>query len=144
MKKSNIEKYLKKFEDITLDELIIIGNESFLNKQTKTIKSNRTKYLNGNSSTTNSKAYVQSFEDYLDQSDYIVKHLVGIFSDRIELLDSDLKVNFITGKYENYKYENEYDYENYKYENEYEYGYKKIPTLLKVIAEKHGAEQNYY
>ena len=144
MKKSNIEKYLKKFEDITLDELIIIGNESFLNKQTKTIKSNRTKYLNGNSSTTNSKAYVQSFEDYLDQSDYIVKHLLGIFSDRIELLDSDLKVNFITGKYENYKYENEYDYENYKYENEYEYGYKKIPTLLKVIAEKHGAEQNYY
>ena len=137
MKKSNIDQYLQKFDNITLDELITIGNESFINQQTKTIKSNRTKYINGKGATSG-KAYVQGLDDYLDQSDDIVKHLVGLFADRLELLQEDLKVNHGTGEYENenenYKYENK----NYKYENE------KIPMLLKVIAEKYGVEQNYY
>lgn len=134
MRKSNIDQYLQKFDNITLDELITIGNESFINQQTKTIKSNRTKYLNGKGATSG-KAYVQVLDDYLDQSDDIVKHLVGLFADRLELLQEDLKVNHVTGEYEN-----ENEYENYKYEYENE----KIPMLLKVIAEKYGVEQNYY
>ena len=134
MRKSNIDQYLQKFDNITLDELITIGNESFINQQTKTIKSNRTKYLNGKGATSG-KAYVQVLDDYLDQSDDIVKHLVGLFADRLELLQEDLKVNHVTGEYEN-----ENEYENYKYENKK----KKIPMLLKVIAEKYGVEQNYY
>ena len=137
MKKSNIDQYLQKFDNITLDELITIGNESFINQQKRTIKSNRTKYINGKGATTNSKAYVQGLDDYLDQSDDIVKHLVGLFADRLELLQEDLKVNHVTGEYEN-----ENEYENYKYEN-YKYENEKIPMLLKVIAEKYGVEQNY-
>lgn len=132
MRKSNIDQYLQKFDNITLDELITIGNESFINQQKRTIKSNRTKYINGKGATSG-KAYVQGLDDYLDQSDDIVKHLVGLFADRLELLQEDLKVNHVTGEYI-FPSNTTSNNECIKYEQLYD----KTPVLLDVIGERYG------
>jgi hypothetical protein len=98
MRKSNIDQYLQKFDNITLDELICAGNEKFLKQQNKTLKSSRTKYLNGKPSKSKI-AYVQKFETYENDSDNITHHLINIFADKLELLESDLKVDHVNGEF---------------------------------------------
>lgn len=99
MNKSNIDQYLQKFEGVTLEELVEIGNEKFLNQQKKTLKSSQTKYLNGKASK-NKLAYVQLFDSYEADSKVIVQHLIDVFAPKIELNDSgDAKLDHATNTY---------------------------------------------
>lgn len=102
MKRSNIDRYLKKFKDISLDELLEVGNSSFLNQQKKSLKTAQTKYLSGNIGK-NKLAYVQSFENYLNDSKKIANNLINIFADEIQLLDKDLKLEHSTNKFIEYQ-----------------------------------------
>lgn len=98
MKKSNIDNYLKKFSDISLNELVEISNRAYLQQNKTTLKRSKTKYMNGIQQS-NPLSYVQAFEEYEHDSNLIADYLISIFSEPIEMRFKDLQIDHLTGRF---------------------------------------------
>ena len=100
MRKSVIDNYLQKFEGITLEELVELGNEKFLNQQKSSFKRSHTNYMNGKTSK-DTKAFVQGLDNYLEQNQKILKYLIDVYAKKLTLLEGgDLKQDMLTGEIE--------------------------------------------
>ena len=71
MKKSVVSNYLQKFDNITLQELIEVGNQKFIEKQYKNFKNMYENYFKKGYNTKN--ACVQVMKNYLEQADKIIE-----------------------------------------------------------------------
>lgn len=113
MKKSVVSNYLQKFDNITLQELIEVGNQKFIEKQYKNFKNMYENYFKKGYNTKN--ACVQGMKNYLEQADKIIYYLLDINSNKLDfIIGGDLTVDMVSG--EIIEREEEGSFENFKLE----------------------------
>lgn len=113
MKKSVVSNYLQKFDNITLQELIEVGNQKFIEKQYKNFKNMYENYFKKGYNTKN--ACVQGMKNYLEQADKIIYYLLDINSNKLDfIIGVDLTVDMVSG--EIIEREEEGSFENFKLE----------------------------
>ena len=113
MKKSVVNNYLQKFDNITLQELIEIGNQKFIENQYKNFKNTYENYFKKGSNTKN--ACVQGMKNYLEQVDKIIYYLLDINSNKLNfIMGRDLIVDIVSG--EIIEREEERSFENFELE----------------------------
>ena len=113
MKKSVVSNYLQKFDNITLQELIEVGNQKFIEKQYKNFKNMYENYFKKGYNTKN--ACVQVMKNYLEQADKIIYYLLDINSNKLDfIIGGDLTVDMVSG--EIIEREEEGSFENFKLE----------------------------
>lgn len=97
MKKSVINNYLQKIEGVTLEELIEIGNQKFIDNQNKNFRKSYEKYFKEGSN--NKKSYVQGMKNYLEQVDKITHYVVDTNAIKLDFLTGgDLIIDMETGE----------------------------------------------
>ena len=98
IKKSVIKNYLQKFENIKLEDLVLVGNEKFLDGQRRTFKRSYNNYINNKKSNTKN-ACVQMMKNYLEQVYTIAEHVIDINSRQLIYLNGgDLRKDMLTGE----------------------------------------------
>lgn len=113
MKKSVVSNYLQKFDNITLQELIEVGNQKFIEKQYKNFKNMYENYFKKGYNTKN--ACVKGMKNYLEQADKIIYYLLDINSNKLDfIIGGDLTVDMVSG--EIIEREEEGSFENFKLE----------------------------
>lgn len=113
MKKSIIDNYLQKIEGVTLEELIQIGNQKFLDNQNKNFKNGYENYFKKGSN--NKKSYVHAFDNYLEQVNKITHYVIDTNARKLDFLTGgDLIMDVKTGEIK--ERDEDFDYMNFEIE----------------------------